>query len=81
MIYLLRVLLIGLLAASTAGAAPRDFPRPAGLERDIEFWKRIYSEVGTDSGLLHDSRDLSIVYEIVEDPIGVLESSPRAPYG
>jgi len=67
---LLRVLLIGVLAASTASAAPQDFPRPAALERDVEFWKRIYSEVGTDAGLLHDSRNLAIVYEIVRIPTG-----------
>jgi len=75
MTYLLRILLIGLLAASTAGAAPRDFPQPGALERDIEFWKRIYSEVGTDAGLLHDSRDLSIVYEVVKIPTGLSNRS------
>ncbi len=75
MTYLLRVLLIGLLAASAVSAAPRDFPHPAGLERDIEFWKRIYSEVGTDAGLLHDSRDLSIVYEVVKLPKGLSHRS------
>jgi len=58
------------LAPSGASAAPSDFPRPAGLEHDVEFWKRIYSEVGTDSGLLHDSRDLSVVYEVVKLPNG-----------
>jgi membrane-bound lytic murein transglycosylase D len=75
MTYLLRVLLIVLLAASTASAAPRDFPQPGALERDIEFWKRIYSEVGTDAGLLHDSRDLSIVYEVVKIPTGLSNRS------
>jgi len=72
---LLRILLIALLAASAASAAPRDFPRPAALEPDIEFWKRIYSEVGTDAGLLHDSRDLSIVYEVVKIPTGLSNRS------
>ena len=69
--YLLRIFWIGLLTASAANAAPRDFPHPEALERDIAFWKRIYSEVGTDSGLLHDSRDLSIVYEVVKIPSGL----------
>jgi membrane-bound lytic murein transglycosylase D len=68
---LLRVLLIGLLAASAASAAPQDFPRPNALERDVDFWKRIYSEVGTDAGLLHDSRNLAVVYEIVKVPTGL----------
>jgi membrane-bound lytic murein transglycosylase D len=75
MTYLLRILLICLLAVSAASAAPPDFPQPGALERDIEFWKRIYSEVGTDSGLLHDSRDLSIVYEVVKIPTGASNRS------
>jgi len=75
MTYLLRVLSICLLMASAASAAPENFPRPAALEHDIEFWKRIYSEVGTDGGLLHDSRDLSIVYEVVKIPTGLSNRS------
>jgi len=59
---------IGLLLAFASVAAAEDFPRPAALEPDIHFWKRIYSEVGTDAGLLHDTHDLSIVYEVVKLP-------------
>ena len=72
---LLRVLLIVLLTASAAIAAPRDFPRPKGLERDVTFWKRVYSEVGTDAGLLHDSRNLGIVYEVIQIPTGLSRRS------
>jgi membrane-bound lytic murein transglycosylase D len=67
----LRILLIGLLAASAASAAPKNFPQPEGLERDVDFWTRIYSEVGTGAGLMHDSYDLSIVYEVVKIPTGL----------
>lgn len=56
---------------TVAQAAPRDFPQPAGLDRDVEFWTRIYSEVGTDAGLIHDTRDLSIVYEVAHIPSGL----------
>ncbi len=77
--HLLRVLLVvsalsvvsGVFAARPTSAAPRDFPRPAGLERDVAFWKRIYGEVGTDAGLLHDTRNLAIVYEITKIPTGL----------
>ncbi|HEB90138.1 MAG TPA: LysM peptidoglycan-binding domain-containing protein, partial [Deltaproteobacteria bacterium] len=71
---LLQILLIGLVAATASAplyAAPRDFPRPPALERDVAFWKRIYSEVGTDGGLIHDSRNLGIVYEVVKMPRGL----------
>ena len=59
------------LIAPPALSAPSDFPRPAELEKDVTFWKRIYSEVGTDAGLIHDSRDLGIVYETVNIPSGL----------
>lgn len=58
------------LIAPPALSAPKDFPRPAELEKDVAFWKRIYAEVGTDSGLIHDSRDLGVVYEVVKIPTG-----------
>jgi len=38
------------------------FPRPAELEPAINFWVRVYTEIDTDSGFLHDSEDLSIIY-------------------
>lgn len=73
---LLRVALcLGLvwLAAPGVMAEPIDegtsgFPEPAALEPDVRFWTRVYTEVGTDGGLLHDSRDLSIVYEVIDLP-------------
>jgi membrane-bound lytic murein transglycosylase D len=34
----------------------------------VEFWKRVYSEVDTGGGLLHDNQDLGVVYEVVTLP-------------
>ena len=52
-----------LSAVASTAAAESVFHRPAGLEPDIAFWTRIYTEVPTTSGLLHDNRRLGIVYE------------------
>lgn len=41
-------------------------PRPAALEPAIKFWTRVYTEVDTDSGFLHDSNNLAIVYQRVD---------------
>ncbi|MEW5056060.1 MAG: LysM peptidoglycan-binding domain-containing protein [Cycloclasticus sp.] len=38
------------------------FPRPATLQADVRFWTRIYSEVTTHEGLLHDNQQLNIIY-------------------
>jgi len=52
-----------LLAATDLHAAEDPMPRPPELERDVQFWVRVYSEVDTNSGFLHDERNLGVVYE------------------
>jgi membrane-bound lytic murein transglycosylase D len=45
------------------------FVHPPALERDIDFWIRVYTEVTTDQGLLHDDWNLGLVYEVLRfDP-------------
>ena len=44
-------------------AAESPVPRPAGLERDVQFWVRVYTEVTTNAGLIHDDRNLAVIYE------------------
>lgn len=48
------------LAAAQSGET---FPRPAELEPAINFWVRVYTEVDTQSGFLHDSQNLAIIYQ------------------
>lgn len=38
-------------------------PRPAALERDVQFWTRVYTQVDTNGGFLHDQYNLAVVYE------------------
>jgi len=73
-------LLILLLATPAAWGeserhAANPFPTPAGLEPDVRFWTRVYTEVDTGSGLLHDSRNLAAVYEVIDVPRGVARRS------
>ena len=45
------------------------FEHAAALERDIRFWIRVYTEVTTEGGLLHDDWNLGVVYEVIHfDP-------------
>ena len=63
-------------AAGAEGADP--FAHPPELERDVRFWIRVYTEVTTDQGLLHDDWNLGLVYEVLRfDPA----SSPRSVNG
>jgi len=55
--------LAALLATGAQVLATEALPRPAGLEPDIGFWRKIFGEVATDEALVHDNRYLGIVYE------------------
>ena len=52
-------------ATAPAAAAAGAFARPTELEPDVRFWIRVYTEVTTDQGLLHDSWNLGLVYEVL----------------
>jgi membrane-bound lytic murein transglycosylase D len=41
---------------------PSVIPRPKELEPDVHFWIRVYSEISTNEGFLHDQWNLSVVY-------------------
>ena len=57
------------VAASFAGAAdPALFPRPASLEPAVQFWTRVYTEIGTSRGFIHDNERLDSVYETIHIP-------------
>jgi membrane-bound lytic murein transglycosylase D len=63
-----RWLLSGLLcflgvASVRAADSSTVMPRPPELERDVQFWIRVYSEVDTNGGFLHDQYNLAVVYE------------------
>lgn len=64
--FLALISVLGATAAPDANADP--FPRPPALQPMVDFWTRIYAEVATDSGLIHDARHLDVVYERVVVP-------------
>ena len=64
------LLLTPALSGLAAAAEPPDpFAHPPGLEKDVRFWIRVYTEVTTNQGLLHDDWNLGLVYEVLRfDP-------------
>jgi membrane-bound lytic murein transglycosylase D len=64
----LTLLMALLVCAPAIAAEPVPFPRPAALEPRVRFWTRIYTEVGTDGGLVHDPENMNVVYEVVRFP-------------
>ena len=59
-------------AAVVAAQAPRprvldrNFPQPPALDRDVNFWIRVYTEVGTNAGFMHDQYNLGVVYSTLQ---------------
>ncbi len=53
------------------------FPLPDDLKPDVRFWTRIYTEVTTSQGLIHDNKHLNIVYERLSFPPGTSRKSRK----
>lgn len=64
------IFLLFLLAFVEPAGAQEPFPQPAELQRDVDFWVSIFTEYTTDQGVLHDSRNLSVVYGVIDFPAG-----------
>ena len=62
---LLAMLRVGMLVllAPLALAEEADFPQPASLTPAVNFWIKVYTEADTESGFLHDTENLKIIYE------------------
>src|ERR1700684_2597911 len=57
------LLAAGALLVSAAARADEPMTRPPALERDVQFWIRVYSQVDTNAGFLHDQYNLGVVYD------------------
>jgi membrane-bound lytic murein transglycosylase D len=65
----LALLLACIYCAPARADAPTPFAHPVQLEPDVRFWIRVYTEVTTDQGLVHDDWYLGLVYEVLRfDP-------------
>ncbi|HAC87266.1 MAG TPA: lytic transglycosylase, partial [Gammaproteobacteria bacterium] len=66
---LIRLLLASLFAVPALASAQSSdlFPRPSELEPAVNFWIKVYTEVNTRNGFLHDSQNLSVIYARVSN--------------
>ncbi len=47
------------------------FPLPPELEPDVAFWESVFTRYDSGEGVLHDNRNLAVVYERLEIPASV----------
>jgi len=67
--------LLMLFAVARAPAADQAIPYPPPLQRDVDFWVRVYTRIDTNSGYLHDQYNLAVIYDTLHF---APDSSPRA---
>lgn len=60
------IVVILLLLSAEVGARSAFFPKPKELEPDVAFWKKVYTEITTTQGYIHDDRYLNIIYETIQ---------------
>ncbi|MEC9375491.1 MAG: LysM peptidoglycan-binding domain-containing protein [Pseudomonadota bacterium] len=53
------------------------FQTPEGLEEDVEFWLKVFTNINTNQAFLHDSRYLGVIYEVIQIPKDASSSDRR----
>ncbi len=46
-------------------AGPNPFPVYECLEKNVAFWRKVFTRYNTRQGIIHDSRNLSVIYGII----------------
>jgi len=57
--------LLLMLCCTFARASEPQLSVPPELQPDVQFWIRVYSEISTNEGFIHDQHNLAVVYETV----------------
>jgi len=62
--------LLLLISLSFFGSSVADetFPQPLELQSDVDFWIDVFTRYANDEGVLHDNRNLAIVYDRLAIP-------------
>ncbi len=74
---LILALLLAGAGLSGVASAQSVMPRYTELQRDVDFWIRVYTEISTRQGFVHDARNLGVVYGVAALPDAPPGSDPR----
>jgi len=70
--YLIGLCIIVLFApGASAWSSDEVFPKPRELDPDVDFWISVFTQYSTTEGVLHDNRNLAVVYERLDMPARV----------
>ncbi|MDQ7073744.1 MAG: LysM peptidoglycan-binding domain-containing protein [Gammaproteobacteria bacterium] len=59
------VVLMLLLFSGGVNSQEVNFPKATSLQPAVQFWTRVYTELETTAGFIHDSRHMDVVYDKV----------------
>lgn len=48
------------------GYGSETFSIPKGMEKQVQFWVDIYTKYSTDQGVIHDSENIDLIYEVID---------------
>ncbi len=65
-IVILITILTGTVFLSDARAESDTFPVLPAIQPNVSFWTKIYTEYSSHHGVIHDSRNLNIIYGVIE---------------
>ena len=60
--------LVAVVLLARTATASELFPQPPELKPDVDFWISIFSHYSVDEGVLHDNRNLAVVYDRLDMP-------------
>jgi membrane-bound lytic murein transglycosylase D len=60
------LLLCSLPAGADAIMEPEPFPVYDSIRPNVSFWKKIYAQYSTTQGVIHDKKNLGIIYDVIE---------------
>ena len=64
--FVLSFLFIGLFSFTAVGKLPEQhFPVDAKMRVRVEFWKKVYTQITSKEAFVHDSEELSVIYETI----------------
>jgi membrane-bound lytic murein transglycosylase D len=63
-----RVVIFLTLWLTSLSASAANFPRPAALEPAVNFWVKVYTQISTEQGYIHDNENLAVIYETIAVP-------------
>ena len=59
------VIFATLLLLASLRVSASTFPRPPALEPAVSFWVKVYTQISTQQGFIHDDENLSVIYQTV----------------